>query len=63
MKYKIGLLYVKDGQTDENDMFSNGGDDTPSADFEDFLKFIGERVTLMGMFFLLFVERWGFMCD
>jgi len=48
MKYKIGLLYVKEGQTDENDMFSNGGEDTPTQDFEDFLRFIGERVTLMG---------------
>ena len=23
-KYKFGILYVKDGQTEENEMFSNG---------------------------------------
>lgn len=48
-KYKFGILYVKEGQTDENDMFSNGNPNSPpSADFEEFLQFIGERITLKG---------------
>lgn len=43
--YKFGILYVKDGQTDENDMFGNN---EPSEQFEDFLNFLGERVKLQG---------------
>ena len=47
-KYKVGVLYVKDGQTDENDMFSNGGEEPPSAEFEEFIDFLGDRVVLCG---------------
>jgi hypothetical protein len=43
--YKFGILYVKEGQTDENDMFGNN--DT-SEQFDDFLHWIGERVKLQG---------------
>eukprot|EP01117_Protostelium_nocturnum_P015431 TRINITY_DN5987_c0_g2_i1.p1 TRINITY_DN5987_c0_g2~~TRINITY_DN5987_c0_g2_i1.p1 ORF type:complete len:779 (-),score=261.64 TRINITY_DN5987_c0_g2_i1:40-2376(-) len=44
-KYKFGVLYVKDKQTEENDMFSNT---EMSKDFVEFLEFIGERITLEG---------------
>jgi hypothetical protein len=36
---------VKDGQNDENDIYSNT---ERSEDFEEFLNFIGERVPLNG---------------
>lgn len=42
---KIGVLYVKPGQTEENVIFSNR---ETSEDFESFLKFMGDKVTLMG---------------
>ena len=44
-RYKFGVLYVKDGQTDEDDMFSNT---ETSQDYEDFLSIIGDRVELQG---------------
>jgi len=44
-RYKFGLLYVKDGQTDENQMFSNN---EASPDYDEFLDFLGERITLKG---------------
>lgn len=44
-RYKFGVLYVRDGQTEENDIFSNN---TTSREFEDFLNFLGERITLEG---------------
>lgn len=47
-RYKFGLLYVREGQTNESDMFSNGGNDTPSEDYEEFLDFIGEKIKLEG---------------
>eukprot|EP01119_Soliformovum_irregulare_P011178 TRINITY_DN2782_c0_g2_i1.p1 TRINITY_DN2782_c0_g2~~TRINITY_DN2782_c0_g2_i1.p1 ORF type:complete len:1124 (-),score=330.52 TRINITY_DN2782_c0_g2_i1:6-3377(-) len=43
--YKIGLLYVKAGQTDEDEMFANN---EPSQQFEDFLNFLGQKVQLEG---------------
>jgi len=42
--YKWGVLYVKEGQA-ENDIYSNV--DTSPA-FEDFLKFLGEKIPLKG---------------
>lgn len=40
---KVGVLYVKKGQTNENEIFSNlSGDEH----FEEFLNFIGERIEL-----------------
>jgi len=44
-KYKIGVLNVKPGQTNENEIYANV---EISQDFNDFLNFIGERVTLFG---------------
>ena len=69
--YKIGVLYAKEGQTTENEMYNNGMPSssrppqniippiiivsqisTPteigSAQFEQFLDFLGSRVTLEG---------------
>ncbi|KNC47119.1 uncharacterized protein AMSG_03548 [Thecamonas trahens ATCC 50062] len=42
---KIGVLFAKHGQTDENEMFSNRNG---SEAFEEFLDLLGERVTLQG---------------
>jgi hypothetical protein len=44
-KYKFGLLYVKDGQTDEDEMFSNT---ETSQDYEDFLSVLGDKIELQG---------------
>jgi hypothetical protein len=44
-KYKFGVLYVKEGQIDENDMFSNV---SGSKDYEEFLSFIGDKIVLQG---------------
>eukprot|EP01119_Soliformovum_irregulare_P017461 TRINITY_DN5196_c0_g1_i1.p1 TRINITY_DN5196_c0_g1~~TRINITY_DN5196_c0_g1_i1.p1 ORF type:complete len:962 (+),score=316.20 TRINITY_DN5196_c0_g1_i1:150-3035(+) len=41
--YKIGVLYATKGQTQENEMFSNV---QPSADFVEFLDFLGEKIVL-----------------
>jgi len=43
--YKFGIIYCKEGQTADDEMFSNG---TGSADFERFLSLIGDRVVLKG---------------
>lgn len=45
LKAKIGVLFVKDGQNDENQMFSNVN---TSPEFEEFLNFLGDRITLKG---------------
>eukprot|EP01114_Cavostelium_apophysatum_P006256 TRINITY_DN174_c0_g3_i2.p1 TRINITY_DN174_c0_g3~~TRINITY_DN174_c0_g3_i2.p1 ORF type:complete len:932 (+),score=249.00 TRINITY_DN174_c0_g3_i2:1540-4335(+) len=44
-KYKFGVLYVKDGQTDENDIFANV---KGSDEFEEFLQMLGKKVLLRG---------------
>merc|ERR1712137_155680 len=43
--YKFGVLYCRDGQTDENDMFANT---LISKDYETFLGWLGEEITLEG---------------
>lgn len=43
--YKFGILYVKDGDQSEEEMFQN---EHGSEDFEEFLNFIGDRVRLKG---------------
>lgn len=43
--YKFGLLYAKDGQTTEQEMFNNKYDDTSKA-YKEFLTFIGEKIEL-----------------
>lgn len=42
---KIGLLYVKQGQTQENEYYSNV---EGSANFDKFLDFIGTKIVLLG---------------
>lgn len=44
MHYKFGVLYMKPKQT-EDEMFAN---ESPGADFEEFLDFLGERIELNG---------------
>ncbi|KAI8344257.1 hypothetical protein BC941DRAFT_341584, partial [Chlamydoabsidia padenii] len=44
-RYKFGILYVKEGQTKEEEWFSNEHD---SADLDHFLAIIGQRVPLLG---------------
>jgi hypothetical protein len=44
-EYKFGLLYVKDGQTTENEYYGNT---QLSEDYHEFLNFVGETVTLKG---------------
>jgi len=41
--FKFGILYAKDGQTKEDEMFAN---EETSPEFEEFLDFIGDRVKL-----------------
>ncbi|EFA86568.1 RapGAP/RanGAP domain-containing protein [Heterostelium album PN500] len=43
--FKFGILYGQEGQTKEDEMFANVDS---SAEFEEFLDFIGERVPLTG---------------
>lgn len=43
-RYKFGVLYAKAGQT-EDEIFAN---EKPSADFEEFLDFLGDRISLQG---------------
>jgi RAP1 GTPase activating protein 1 len=43
--YKFGVLYAKEGQVEENDMFSNING---SEIFEKFLSLLGEKITLNG---------------
>eukprot|EP01103_Thecamoeba_quadrilineata_P016749 TRINITY_DN568_c0_g2_i3.p1 TRINITY_DN568_c0_g2~~TRINITY_DN568_c0_g2_i3.p1 ORF type:complete len:366 (+),score=62.12 TRINITY_DN568_c0_g2_i3:8-1105(+) len=47
--YKFGVLFCISGQT-ENQMFSNGSapNGSGNADFDEFLDFLGERITLQG---------------
>eukprot|EP00029_Vermamoeba_vermiformis_P011266 TRINITY_DN614_c0_g1_i3.p1 TRINITY_DN614_c0_g1~~TRINITY_DN614_c0_g1_i3.p1 ORF type:complete len:515 (-),score=133.04 TRINITY_DN614_c0_g1_i3:175-1719(-) len=44
-EYKFGLLYVKNGQTTENEYYGNT---QLSEDYHEFLNFVGETVTLKG---------------
>lgn len=44
-QFKIGVLYCKEGQNDEREMFSN---EQPSDEFKSFLKLIGRKVSLKG---------------
>lgn len=43
--FKFGILYAQEGQTKEDEMFSNM---SASPEFEEFLDFIGDRVPLHG---------------
>lgn len=43
--YKFGIVYCKENQVDENDMFSN---QKKSKEFEEFLNWIGEKIQLKG---------------
>ena len=43
--YKFGVIYVKDGQNAENDIFGN---DECSPDFWEFMDLIGNRIKLQG---------------
>ncbi|KNC49064.1 uncharacterized protein AMSG_11843 [Thecamonas trahens ATCC 50062] len=45
LNFKLGVLYAREGQVDENDMFGNK-DGSPA--FREFLEQIGERVRLKG---------------
>ncbi|KNC51479.1 GTPase activating protein Rap1-GAP [Thecamonas trahens ATCC 50062] len=48
-KYKFGLLYVKDGQTVEEDMFANDGyviDHSP--EYQEFCDWLGDTIELQG---------------
>ena len=45
--YKFGVLYCKQNQTNENEMYGNL-DQESSKPYQDFLKFLGERVKLQG---------------
>ena len=44
-KHKVGLIQVKPGQTNEEDIFSNAHEPGP---FDEFLNMIGQRVKLLG---------------
>jgi len=44
-RFKIGVLYVKEGQTQEEDMFANS---EGSESFNDFLNLLGQKVPLKG---------------
>eukprot|EP01119_Soliformovum_irregulare_P000063 TRINITY_DN10051_c0_g2_i4.p1 TRINITY_DN10051_c0_g2~~TRINITY_DN10051_c0_g2_i4.p1 ORF type:complete len:841 (+),score=234.21 TRINITY_DN10051_c0_g2_i4:46-2568(+) len=44
-QYKFGLLYVTQGQTQENEMFSNV---ETSPEYEEFLEFLGDKIKLEG---------------
>lgn len=43
--FKFGILYAAEGQTKEDEMFSN---QASSPEFEEFLDFLGDRVPLHG---------------
>jgi hypothetical protein len=45
MHYKFGVLYMKSGQTREEEMFRNT---QPSAEFQKFLSLLGDKITLKG---------------
>jgi len=44
-KFKLGVLYYKDGQVDEDEMFSNCDEDSSEA-FQEFLPILGEKIEL-----------------
>jgi len=44
-RYKFAVLYVKDGQTDENEIFANP---KGSEEFDEFLQVMGKKVLLRG---------------
>ncbi|XP_021944832.2 signal-induced proliferation-associated 1-like protein 3 isoform X2 [Folsomia candida] len=44
-KHKIGVLYCRQGQTTEEEMYNN---EFGSANFDDFLSFLGDRIKLKG---------------
>ena len=44
-QYKMGVIYRKSGQTTEDELFANTN---YSPEFEHFLNFLGERITLKG---------------
>ena len=44
-KHKVGLIQVKAGQTNEEDIFSNAHEPGP---FDEFLNMMGQRVKLLG---------------
>lgn len=43
--YKFGVLYCKEGQTDENEMYNN---EHGSPNLDEFLAFLGETIALQG---------------
>ena len=43
--FKVGVVFIKDGQTLEEDFFTNIDH---SSEFEDFLHFLGDRIQLLG---------------
>jgi len=43
--YKVGVLYCKEGQTEETQMFNNCYDDA-SEEYKEFLSIIGETIQL-----------------
>ena len=43
--YKFGVLYVKEGQTNEDEIYSNT---ETSPDFEEFLNVLGNKIELAG---------------
>lgn len=45
--YSFGVLYCKSGQKDEDEFFSNRGEET-SESYEEFLSILGEKVKLEG---------------
>jgi len=45
--FKIGVLYCKAGQTQEDEMFSNNQSEA-SPEYLEFLEFLGQKITLKG---------------
>ena len=44
-RFQMGILFAREGQTDENDMFGNVGS---SDNFDEFLGLVGHRIPLLG---------------
>ncbi|PRP73051.1 RapGAP/RanGAP domain-containing protein, partial [Planoprotostelium fungivorum] len=44
-RYKFGVLYMRDGQTTDDEMYTNT---ETSQEYEEFLKLLGDRVSLQG---------------
>eukprot|EP00727_Mastigamoeba_balamuthi_P005949 m51a1_g1974 putative domain-containing protein (1075) ;mRNA; r:1105937-1109935 len=57
-KVKFGVVYARQGQRDENALFSNT---EPSAEFDEFLGLLGERVRLKG--WKRFAANLDTLCD